>query len=175
MTSTPLDRITDYLVRDHERLHALLEAAMAGGRFSPAPFAIFRQGLLRHIAIEEKVLLPAARLAQGDVPLARAFDLRVDHAALTSLLVPPPDVALCREIASLLAVHDAKEEGPEGVYAECEALFSPARSAALAAEAIGFRSVRVAPHLDRPGVYRTAAAALAAARRMKPPKEAERP
>lgn len=160
-------RITDYLVLDHERLHELLRAATEGGRFRPEPYAAFRSGLLRHIAIEEKVLLPAARRAQGEA-LSRAQDLRVEHAALTSLLVPTPDVQLCHEIASLLAAHDAKEEGPDGVYAECEALFSPAETQALAEVAENFRPVRVAPHLDRPGVYRTAAAALAAASRKIP-------
>lgn len=159
-------RITDYLTLDHERLHALLHAAMEGGLFFPEPFAAFRGGLLRHIAIEEKVLFPAARRAQGGQPLSRAQELRVEHAALTSLLVPTPDVQLCAEIASLLAAHDAKEEGPDGIYEECEALFSPEETKALAETAENYRAVRVAPHLDRPGSYRTAAAALEAASRM---------
>lgn len=175
MKNSPLRRITDYLAEDHLRLHALLEAASAGGTFAPEPFATFRGGLLRHIAIEEKVLLPAARRARNGVPLARAHELRVDHAALTSLLVPPPDLALCAEIASLLATHDAKEEGGDGVYEECEALFSAADSAALAETAAQFRAIRLAPHLDRPGVYRTAAAALQAASRMKPAPEVGKP
>lgn len=159
--------VTDYLARDHERLHALLAAATDGQRLDGASFEAFRAGLLRHIGIEEKLLLPAARRARDGVPLERAHELRVDHAALTSLLVPTPDPALCDEIASILGTHDPKEEGPQGVYAECETLLGAAASEALAARALAFPEVRVAPHFDGPGVYRTAQSALAAARRMK--------
>lgn len=92
---TPAPRITEHLAADHQRLHALLTAACAGAALDRDAFARFRAGLLRHIAVEEKVLLPAARRARGGEPVARAYDLRVDHAALTSLLVPTPDVELC--------------------------------------------------------------------------------
>ena len=123
-------RITDYLLADHARLSALLAAATSGPVFDAASFAEFRAGLLRHIAIEEKVLFPAARRARGGEPLSRAHALRIDHAALTSLMVPTPDAALCGEIASILHPHDDVEEGEGGVYAECEALLSEAESAA---------------------------------------------
>lgn len=159
--------ITEYLVADHVRLHDLLAAACEGGQFDPAPFALFRAGLLRHIGIEEKLLLPAARRARGGVPLERARELRVEHAALTSLLVPTPDAALCREIQGLLATHDAREEGPLGVYAECERLLSAGESETLATAAMERPQVPVMPHHDGPATHRTAAGALAAARRMK--------
>lgn len=167
-------RITDYLTQDHERLHELLEQARRPGSFQADPFASFRGGLLRHIAIEERVLLPAAREARGGLPLSRAHELRVEHAALTSLLVPVPDLSLCSEIAELLGRHDRKEEGPEGVYAECEAAFSPAESARLAEVAASYRQVRMAPHSSRPNLYRTAASALAAASRLEPPRSGTR-
>ena len=108
--------IINYLVADHARLHTLLDRAMETPDLDPEAFADFRRGLLRHIAIEEKVLLPAVREARGGAPLDRAHALRIDHAALTSLLVPTPDLALCREILALLSEHDAKEEGRDGVY-----------------------------------------------------------
>ena len=167
MQRTQTKHLADYLTRDHERLHALLSAASAGKLLDVAKFAAFRAGLLRHIAIEEKLILPAARRAQDGVPIERAHELRVDHAALTSLLVPTPDLALCGEIASLLLSHDAKEEGPGGVYAECETRIGPVESEALAARAVAFPEVRVAAHFDGPGVYRTATLALASAQRLK--------
>ncbi|MCC6558733.1 MAG: hemerythrin domain-containing protein [Polyangiaceae bacterium] len=160
-------RVTDYLIEDHLRLHRLIERAAGAGRFDEAAFVELRGGLLRHIAIEEKLLLPAARRARGGVPIDRARDLRIDHAALTSLLVPTPDAPLCGELLSLLSCHDAKEEGPSGVYAECEQLLSEEDSAALAARAESFPAIPVAPHFDGPGVCRTAALALASARRIK--------
>jgi hypothetical protein len=159
--------ISDYLVVDHARLHALLARATASADFDQEAFAEFRKRLLRHIAIEEKLLLPAARSARQGEPLARAHVLRVEHAALTSLLVPTPNAELCAEVLSILVPHDAMEEGQSGVYAECEQLFTAAESRALAAQAIAFREVKVTAHYDGVGVYRSAAAALAAAKRIK--------
>lgn len=161
------ERVTDYLVLEHERLDMLLAGANAGQRLNAAKFAEFRVGLLRHIAIEEKLLFPAARQARGGIPIERAHEMRVEHAALTSLLVPTPDPGLCEEIRSLLASHNHKEEGPDGVYAECEMLLGPAESEALRARAVARPDVRVVPHFDGPGVYRTASLALAAAQRMR--------
>lgn len=165
------DRVTDYLALDHARLHALLTAAQRSDGFDAAPFAEFRRGLLRHVAIEEKLLFAALRRAGQREALARAYELRVDHAALTSLLVPTPDRALCGELEGLLRAHDAKEEGPDGVYAACERALSPAESEALAQEARAFPEVRVAPHSDNPRAPRTASAALAAAQRLRRPNE----
>lgn len=169
-----VSRVSEYLVTDHTRLHDLLRRAVTpSGQIEHSSYAAFRAALLRHIAIEEKLLLPAARRARGGVPIERARDLRVDHAALSSLLVPTPDVALCGELLSLLTPHDAKEEGESGAYAECEQLLSEEESAALAARAASFPEIRVASHFDGPSVYRTAAHALAAARRMKEPMRVE--
>lgn len=165
--STRHRRITDYLARDHERLHALLERATASGVLDAEAYAGFRAGLLRHIAIEEKLLWPAARRARAGELLPRAAELRVDHAALTSLMVPTPDAALCAEIRGLLGRHDAREEGPEGVYAECERRLTPDESEELAARAEAYPPVRVARHFDGPAAHRTAASALASARRIK--------
>lgn len=159
--------VTTYLIADHHRLDALLQQAAASHPFDGDAFARFRAGLLRHIAIEEKVLFPAARRARGGDHLSRAHDLRVEHAALSSLLVTTPDNALCGELQSILVGHNAVEEGPGGVYEECEALLSAEQSRQLGAEATDFRSIPVAPYFDSPRAYRTAATALAAARRMK--------
>ena len=73
--------IAAYLHADHERLRRLLHRATAATELDLAAFADFRRGLLRHIGIEEKLLLPAARGARGGSPLERARDLRIDHAA----------------------------------------------------------------------------------------------
>lgn len=167
MTTTTC--ITEYLVADHARLHGLLTRARDAEDLDAAAFEAFRRGLLRHIGIEEKLLFPAVRRARGGEPLPAARELRVDHAALTSLLVPTPDAALCDEILALLREHDAKEEGTEGVYAACERYLGPPQSAALVTEAAAYPEVRVMPHFDGPGTHRTAAAALAAARRVKRP------
>ena len=149
------ERITDFLRADHRALHVDLDLARAGV-FDEAAFARFRLGLLRHIAIEEKILFPATRDALGD----DARVLKVEHAAIAMLLVPTPDRALADELASVLAGHDAREERDGGVYPRCEALLDEPTSAALAVRARAFPAVRASRYLDRPGAPRTAAAAL---------------
>lgn len=164
--------ITGYLVADHGRLHALLAKAAGSDPFDEAAYTALRAALLRHIAIEEKLLFSSVFRASGGAPIPRAQELRMDHAALTSLLVPTPDAALCAEIEALLETHDAKEEGSDGVYAECERRLGEAESALLAAKAESFPSIRVAVHFDGPGTVRTAALALESARRIKPTRRA---
>jgi hypothetical protein len=165
-----MERITDYLKVDHERLHGLLGQAMAAASFDGQAFEHFRARLLRHIAIEEKLLLTAARKARAGQPLARAHALRIEHGALASLLVPTPDHALCAEIAALVATHDAVEEGPGGVYEECEQWLEAELSRLLLTNARAFPQVKVALHFDGEGTVRLADAALASARRMAAPR-----
>ena len=152
--------VTEYLAADHQRLHALLAQA-ASGPFDADAFERFRGGLLRHIGIEEKLLFPEVR-RRGAAPPEAMRRLRVEHAALVSLLVPTPDAALAAEIEAFLSIHDAREEGAGGVYASCEAILGEA-SAALAEAARQFPAVRMARHFDGHGVHRTAREAIASA------------
>jgi len=112
-----------YLADDHRRLEHLLDRATrdASG-IDAAAFLEFRGGLLRHISIEEKILLPAARDARGGKLLPLAAALRLDHGALAALLVLTPTATTIKAICTILAAHNPKEEGPDGVYAQCENL-----------------------------------------------------
>lgn len=103
--------ITWALVADHRRIGALLAAAIAGDR---ASYAELRGALLRHIGIEEKIVLPALRAAGCDPPMAS--QLKLDHSALATMLVPTPTPELLDRIAALLALHDPLEEGDAGLY-----------------------------------------------------------
>lgn len=158
--------ITRFLTDDHTRLDTLLTRAAAGPHFDAESFAQFRAGLLRHIAMEEKVLLKdaRARLHGGKLDVARA--LRMQHAALTSLLVPTPDVALVGEIRALLVEHNALEEGPDGVYALCARL-AGVDEAQLVGRMMSIPDVPLMPHADGPRVKRTAREALESAERIR--------
>ncbi|HYG69764.1 MAG TPA: hemerythrin domain-containing protein, partial [Anaeromyxobacteraceae bacterium] len=146
-THSPAGPITGWLAQDHARLEALLARAVATpGALDREPFDLFRAGLLRHIAIEEKILLPAAREARGGEPLPAARRLRIDHGALAALLVPTPTPELVRELRSILDPHNAIEEGPEGVYAACEALLA-SRAEELAARIRDYPPVKVAKYV----------------------------
>jgi hypothetical protein len=114
--------IRQFLTADHRRLDALLERAgdctSADGL---AAYHEFRRGLLKHIGIEEKILLMAAQRLRGE-PLEQAARLRSDHGALVALLMPAPTPIIVRALRAVLAAHNPIEEGPGGVYDICEKL-----------------------------------------------------
>lgn len=142
---------------DHARLDELL-------RGDAGAFERFRAGLLRHIGIEEKILLPAARRRRAGASWPLAEQIRVEHAALGALLVPTPDAALVDEIATLLAAHNTLEEQDGGLYADIEALAAD-EAALLLERAQAAVEPPLARHFDGAGTLRTAAAALALAER----------
>ena len=141
---------------DHARLDALLARAGAGpdGSLEPAPFAEFREGLLRHIAMEEKVLLPFAREKRHGEALELARPLRVDHGLIAKLLVPTPDREVCRALREVLTRHNALEEGTGGLYAICDALAGD-EAPALVERLRQQPAVPVAKHYDGPLLHRT--------------------
>ncbi len=154
-----------YMTHDHARLDALLAASTArADAFDAGAFERFRAGLLRHIGIEEKILLAEARARRGGEPLPRAARLRIEHAAIASLLVPTPTPAIAAELRGLLAVHNALEEGDGGLYDELDTL-AAADAGPLVERARAAVEPPLARHFDGAGVMRTAAEALALAER----------
>ncbi len=149
-----------FLADDHARLDALLTRAVAGrGALDVGAYGAFREGLLRHIALEEKILLPAARAARGGEPLPQARRLRVDHGAIAALLVPTPTREIAGELRKILAPHDEVEEGEGGLYEECDVLLA-ARATAILGRMRAYPPVKVARYHDGPRVCRTAEEAL---------------
>jgi hypothetical protein len=115
--------VTDFLLDDHRRLEGLLQSAVTQvGAVDQGVYDQFRAGLLRHIGMEEKILLPAAQRLRGGEPLSIAAKLRLDHGAIASLLMPPPTSAIIATIHAVLKVHNTIEEGPGGLYDICDEL-----------------------------------------------------
>jgi len=142
-----------FFAADHRRLEALLERALAGtGPVDLEPFSAFRAGILRHIAMEEKVLFTAAREARGGEPLPIAARLRVDHGAIASLLVPTPTRALVADLLSVLSPHNRHEEDPGGAYDQCDDALGPARAERLVEELKSFPEPPLKPYHDGPEV-----------------------
>ncbi len=136
--------ILDLLAADHVMLDALLRGALApSGAVDPRSFQDFREALLRHIAIEENVLLPAARAARGGDPLPGARRLRVEHGAIAALLVPFPTADTILELRKILGPHNVVEDCHGGVYEACDALL-----ASRADEIV--RRIREYPHVAPP-------------------------
>jgi len=156
-------KIYCYLAGDHERLDALLERAVSDPeKLDASAYTEFRSGLLKHIAMEEKVLLPAAQKARGRDTLPIAAKLRLDHGALVALLVPSATASIVAAIRAILKFHNPIEEDPGGVYDQCETLVG-AEAEPILNELKNYREVKVLPHVDNPFVMEAARRALSRA------------
>jgi hypothetical protein len=156
-------KIHRYLTSDHERLDALLERTMSDPEnIDAAAYAQFRSGLLKHIGMEEKILLPAAQKLRGGEALAVAPKLRLDHGALVALLVPSPTAPVVAAIRAILKAHNPIEEDAGGVYDQCEKL-AVAEADQILRQLQNFSEVRVLPHVDNPFVMDATRRALARA------------
>ena len=156
--------ISDFLSSDHRRLEGLLRAATAQpDRIDLPAFEKFRGGLLRHIGVEEKILLPAARRARAGNPLPLARRLHLDHGAIASLLVPTPTSALIEKLLSILNPHNLAEEQPGGLYEQCDQLLE-AEATRLLESFRSYPEVPLAPYRDRPLVEKMIENAIRLAR-----------
>lgn len=112
-----------FFTKDHHRLdHLLSKATEKPGEIDSDYYHQFRTGLLRHIKMEEKTLFPAARKADPAMMERLIPRYRLEHGALTALMVPPPTTPLIKVIRYVLEKHDLAEEEPGGLYDVCEAL-----------------------------------------------------
>jgi hypothetical protein len=144
--------VTDFLMEDHRRLDTLLQLAVDdAGHVDQGTYDQFRAGLLRHIGMEEKILLPAAQRLRGGEPLPIASKLRLDHGAIASLLMPPPTAAIIATIRAVLKVHNTIEEGSGGLYETCDELAS-SESAQILAKLQAAPELAVLPCSDSPAV-----------------------
>ncbi len=150
---------------DHRRLDGLLASAGSDPhRVDLAPFDEFRAGILKHIAMEEKRLIPAATAARGGTPLPIAARLRVDHGAIAALLVPTPTPRIVALLSSLLSSHNRREEEPGGLYRSCDEALGEEQAARLVDEIRSYPDVRLKPYNDGPAVEKHIEETLALSR-----------
>lgn len=152
-----------FFTEDHHRIDQLLEKATA----QPEEIDLnyyhqFRTQLLRHIKMEEKILFPAAKKADLTVAQAVIPRYRLDHGAITALMVPPPTPLLLSVIRYLLELHDTSEEEAGGLYDVCEALTID-QTDELLVELMATEDVPVHPPNPAPIAIESARRALARA------------
>jgi hypothetical protein len=148
--------IGEFMVSEHALLDTLLAQAVRG---SVEAYQGFRQRLLRHIRIEERLLLPTAEQKRSGEPLPLAARLRLDHGVLAALMMLPPTRSTFRTVSAVLKAHNPLEETSGGVYDQCEALAGPDASELLS-QCEKTPPVPVSPWIDDPKVFEAARRAL---------------
>lgn len=113
----------DFFTEDHRRLESIFKkATKEKNNVDLEEYHKFRVALLTHIKMEEKILFAAAQRANGGQPLPLQAKLRLDHGALTSLLVCFPSPEVINVIDHIMEEHDVLEEEQGGMYETCENL-----------------------------------------------------
>ena len=152
-----------YLADDHERLDSLFRRAVAKpGEIEAESYHEFRNGLLRHIAMEEKIVLPSIARWQGGKKATIAERLRLDHGALVALLAPPPTPSIMLTIRSILEAHNRLEEQGSGLYKLLEDM-AGLETEQILAQLKSAPPVAVLPNNEKPEVLNAAKKAVARA------------
>ena len=117
-----MNLVARLMIEDHQRLDGLFElAARTSGKVDLEPFGTFREGLFRHIGIEEDVLFLALSGRPG-APDEHIAKLRLDHSALRKLLVCAPSAELLIALLMIIEPHIRLEEEAGGFYDACDLL-----------------------------------------------------
>jgi hypothetical protein len=114
--------LCEFLADDHVRLARLSQQTKADPeKVDYGAYAEFRAGLLTHIALEEKILLPPARrLRRRSSTHRREVSPRSRRARRG--VGASAYAGDSRKIQAILETHNLIEEGPGGVYEICEQL-----------------------------------------------------
>ena len=116
-------KLYSFFAGDHDRIEDLFKWATQDKEAVDLRFyEQFRAGMVRHIGMEEKILIPAAQRAGGGEKLALAAKIRLDHGAIVALLVPAPIPIVLNALNAILTKHNELEERAEGLYELCEQL-----------------------------------------------------
>ncbi len=149
-----------FFTEDHHRIDKLLtQATEQQGEIDMNYYNQFRTRLLRHIKMEEKTLFPAAKKVDQAVMQKLIPRYRLEHGALTALMVPPPTLSLVKVIRHVLEKHDLAEEEPGGLYDVCEAL-THGQTQELLVQLAGTEDVPVHPPNPAPIAIESARRAL---------------
>ncbi len=102
-----MERLSEVFQRDHKRWEEVLTEVgrrVAAGEWAPAQagFASFREGIEKHMAVEEQCLFPALEAQGGSAVNALTETLRKGHRDLRVFF---------DELQDVMAAHDEEEFG----------------------------------------------------------------
>lgn len=161
--------IWDFLSKDHKRLDDLLFCAR--GRpdaIDLKAYEEFRKGILKHIGMEEIILFPCAKAFEkrkqefAGSPSALAAKARLDHGAITALLIPNPTQPILTALSAILEGHNRMEDRAGGLYDLCESSLGKDAPDVLGRLKTA-TDIPPAVHADGPRVMASVRRALAAA------------
>lgn len=151
--------LREFMEEDHQRLDNLLQISELDGNINHQAYDEFRQGLLKHIRMEENILFPLAKTLRGGIPLPTVEQLRLDHAALAALLVATPTQKIIQAIRIILQTHNPLEEGPDGIYEQCNILTADNRKT-MVKELLSTPDVPVATRIQNQKLFEAMQRAL---------------
>lgn len=152
-----------YLESDHKRIDEWLQrAASDPDKTDMTSYSQFRAGLLRHIGIEERLLFPPLLRARDGKPLPIMAQIKLDHAAIVALLVPPPTQSIITAMRVILDKHNMLEEEDGGLYQVIEQL-PPGDLSVLLEKARSAPEVPMVPHKTNPEILEATRRVLARA------------
>ena len=155
--------VVSFFTEDHRRLEALLNRAVtSAGEINNEAYSKFRSGLLKHMGIEEKILLLEVKRLQNGTPFKFAETLRLEHGAFAALLVPPVSKKIAAVSRVIMIHHNELEEGEEGLYSVCEQLIGNSVQEFMT-RVHSFPDVPVMPHVQNPHVIEVTRRAVARA------------
>ena len=112
--------IAAFMSREHRRIEELFARATAvPGKLDVESYEDFRSVLLRHMAMEERVLSPETQRFSRD-PIPELKRMRTDHGKIAVLLAATPTPEVLDQLRTILTEHDRFEEEPGGLYEICE-------------------------------------------------------
>ncbi len=153
-------RLYQFFADDHHRIDNLLnKATEQASEIDLNYYHQFRTQLLKHIKMEEKILFPAAKKANPALMKELLPQYRLEHGALTALMVPTPTPSLIKVIRYLLKKHNLKEEGLDGLYDICEGL-TQGQTQELLVQLIATKEVPIHPPNSAPYALEVARRAL---------------
>ena len=149
-----------FFEKDHREIDGLLTKALEQPNTVKMGFYLeFRSRLLRHIKMEEKILFPAAKKLDPEVIKEIIPQYRLEHGAITALMVPPPTLSLIHVVRYILEKHNLAEEEPGALYDICEGL-TRGQSQELLKELTATKEVPVHPPNPAPIAMASAKRAL---------------